>query len=246
MSKHFYGWLADEPDNRDLVFKPKGGNLPNQIDLRSKFPPIYDQGDLGSCTANAIAGALDYQRVAQQEPLITPSRLFIYYNERKAEHSIKTDAGATIRESVKAVKKYGACSEKEWPYMISRFKNKPPKQAYKDALNYEDLLYRRVDASVAAIQECLANADAIVIGISVYESFESPAVANGGKVPMPAKGEQLLGGHAVVVVGYENERWICRNSWGADWGDRGYFYLPQEYLLDSNLSGDFWALTKVK
>lgn len=245
-NQHSYGWLPDEPDERDFVLEPKTTRVPNSIDLRSQMPPIYDQGQLGSCTANAVAAALDYQRVRQTEPLVTPSRLFIYYNERKDEKTIKEDSGATIRESVKAVKSYGACPEKEWPYDIAKFTNKPPKKAYKDALSYEALLYQRVQRITADIQAVLAGGDPIVTGINVYESFESSAVANSGQVPMPAKGESLLGGHAVLVVGYENGKWLCRNSWGSDWGDRGYFFMPEEYLLDSKLSSDFWVITKTK
>lgn len=244
--QHSYGWLPDETDERDLVAKPDLSRIPSTIDLRTHMPPIYDQGQLGSCTANAVAAALDYQRVHQAEPLINPSRLFIYYNERKDQKTVKEDSGATIRESVKAVKSYGACPEKEWPYQISKFTNKPSKQAYKDALDYEALLYQRVQRTTADIQAVLAGGDPVVIGINVYESFESSAVAKSGQVPMPAKGESLLGGHAVLVVGYENGKWICRNSWGSDWGDRGYFYMPEEYLLDTKLSSDFWVITKTK
>lgn len=243
---HFYGWIPDKPDNRDFIYKPTVYRIPDVVDLRHFMPPVYDQGNLGSCTANAVAGALDYERTRQSETLVTPSRLFVYYNERKDEHQIKTDAGATIRESVKAVKKYGVCPEKHWPYDIAKFANKPPKTCYTEALKYVDLTYLRVHQGQAEMQNCLAEGFAIVIGINVYESFESSAVAKSGEVPMPAADEQLLGGHALLVVGYENDKWIVRNSWGADWGDKGYCYLPFEYLLKSGLSGDFWALTKVK
>lgn len=245
--KHFYGWIKDSPDNRDLVFEPKVTSTPVSIDLRVQCPPIYNQGELGSCTANAIAAALDFQRVRQHEPLISPSRLFIYYNERKDDGTVKEDAGATIRESVKAVKSYGACPEVEWPYIINKFTSKPTKQAYKDALNYEDLTYRRISPVVNDMQSCLAGGAPFVIGISVYQSFESSEAASTGMIPMPQSNEQLLGGHAVLCVGYEgNGQWICRNSWGTDWGDRGYFFLPQEYLLGANLASDFWTLEQVK
>lgn len=244
--RHAYGWIPDKPDKRDVGFVAKVVNLPASVDLRAHMSPIYDQGSLGSCTANAVAAALDYQRTRQDEPLITPSRLFIYYNERKDDKQIKEDAGATIRESVKAVKKYGACPETEWPYDISKFTAKPTKQVYKDATRFEDLTYERVSQSLADIKGCLATARPVVIGISVYESFESEEVAKTGIVPMPSPSEELLGGHAVLVVGYEHNRFIVRNSWGTSWGDRGYFYLPEEYLSDPKLSSDFWTLLKVK
>lgn len=247
--QHSYGWLPDKKDKRDLIYRPQINlnSVPQAVNLRSDMPTIYDQGQLGSCTANAIAAALDYQRVRQAEHLIYPSRLFIYYNERKSTKTTKTDSGATIRESVKAVKGYGACPETEWPYVISKFTDKPVKQAYTEALSYEDLLYQKVNQTQGDMQSCLAEGQPFVIGINVYESFESTEVANNGQVPMPAKGEKLLGGHALLVVGYEaNGDWIFRNSWGESWGDRGYGYFPQEYLLDSKLSSDFWTLTKVK
>lgn len=246
-SKHTFGWLPDEPDNRDYLYSPVKVQIPDSVDLRIQMPAVYDQGQLGSCTANAVAGALDFQRARQAEHFITPSRLFIYYNERKDQHTIKEDSGASIRESAKAVKKYGACPESEWKYHVSKFTHKPTKSCYTDALKYEDLTYLRVKQSVGDLQNALASGEAVLIGIQVYESFESDAVANSGQVPMPnTASEQLLGGHAVLVVGYENEKWIVRNSWGESWGDRGYFYLPFPYLTNSDLSGDFWTLTKVK
>ncbi len=246
-NNHTFGWLPDVPDGRDYLYTPVKVNIPDSVDLRSQMPAIYDQGNLGSCTANAVAAALDFQRARQAEHFITPSRLFIYYNERKDQHTIREDSGASIRESVKAVKHYGACPESEWKYDIEKFTHKPSKPCYTAALKYEDLLYIRVNQSLGDIQNALASGNAVVVGINVYESFESDAVANSGNVPMPnVSSEQLLGGHAVLVVGYENEKWIVRNSWGVDFGDRGYCYLPFPYLTNPKLSGDFWTLTKVR
>lgn len=245
-SNHSYGWLPDAPDNRDFLYQPVKVNIPVSVDLRSQMPPVYDQGNLGSCTANAVAAALDFQRIRQAEKFMHPSRLFIYYNERKDQKTIKEDSGASIRESIKAVNHYGACPETEWKYDIAKYTDKPTKPCYTNALKYADLTYEKVPQNIQVMQSCLASGNAIVVGIQVYESFESDAVTKSGTVPMPAPDEQLMGGHAVLVVGYEDRNWIVRNSWGEGWGDRGYFNLPIEYLLDNKLSGDFWALTKVK
>jgi len=241
---YYYGWKPSIPDQRDLLYAPTNIKLPESVDLRSLCPPVYNQGQLGSCTANAVAGALDFERHKQDESFIGPSRLFIYYNERMDDGTVKSDAGATIRESVKAVSKYGACPEVEWPYQIKNFTEKPAPPCYTDAIKYEVLIYHRVSAQ--DIKEVLATGRPVVIGISVYESFESPTVASTGLVPMPKPNEQLMGGHAVLVVGYEQDKYIVRNSWGDQWGDKGYFYLPQEYLSNPFLASDFWTLMEVK
>lgn len=250
--KHFFGWLPDLPDQRDFIYKPTLaiGTLPVSVDLRSSMPPVYDQGQLGSCTANSIAAHLDFDRKKQGETLITPSRLFIYYNERKDQHTTKSDAGSTIRESVKAVKKYGACPESEWPYVISKFASKPTAGSYTDALKFEALTYQKILRSVNDMMTCLANGLPFAIGFTVYDSFESDATAKTGIMTMPAASESVLGGHAVLVCGYiqinGQPYWIVRNSWGASWGDKGYFYMPQQYLLNSQLSSDFWVVQTVK
>lgn len=248
---HTYGWIQDKPDQRDYQFQVATPiNLPPLVDLRDKMPAVYDQGQLGSCTANSIAAALDFDRQKQGEAFINPSRLFIYYNERVDGHTVRQDSGATIRESIKTITKKGACPESEWPYDVSKFAKKPPVACFADALKYEGLTYKRVNQSVADIKTALASGLPVAIGISVYESFETDAVAKDGIVPMPASAESVLGGHAVLVCGYttlnNSPYWIVRNSWGDTWGDKGYFYLPQAYLLDSNLSGDFWVLETVK
>lgn len=244
-----YGWQRDLPDQRDLEYLalPKAV-LPRQIDLRPKDTPIYDQGQLGSCTANAGAANLDFIRGLQNEAYIHPSRLFIYYNERKDQGTIDSDSGSSIRESMKAIKNYGACTEKHWPYYIDRFTHTPSAKNYTEAIKYESLSYQRIKRNLVDMFTCLDEGYPFIIGFSVYESFESDAVASNGIVPMPAHGERLLGGHAVMVVGYdEDKQWfIVRNSWGVNWGDKGYFYMPFAYLMNSKLSSDFWTIRTVK
>lgn len=246
---HRYGWVRDLPDQRDHVFLAlPSASLVTKVDLRPGQPPVYDQGDLGSCTANAVAGNLDFNRKKQGEAFISPSRLFIYYQEREDQGTVASDSGSSIRESVKAVKAYGACPEKEWPYDIKRYTTAPSAKAYADAIKYEALTYERIDRNLVDFKTCLADGYPFVIGFTVYESFEGPDVAKTGIMPMPAKTESVLGGHAVEVVGYDDSKqwFIVRNSWGKKWGDKGYFYMPYAYLLDSKLSSDFWTLRSVK
>jgi C1A family cysteine protease len=245
-----YGWIPDLPDARDLTYSvsaPMAGKIPDAVDLRSQCPPPYDQGQLGSCTGNAIAGALEFNRIKQKLKDFTPSRLFIYYNERVIEGTVKSDAGAQIRDGIKSVSNQGDCPEKEWPYDINKFADKPTKKCYVDALKYKAVQYMRVSQNVANMQGCLAEGFPFVFGFTVYESFESAAVAKNGMMPMPKSGEQVLGGHAVLAVGYDSNKrlFIVRNSWGDGWGDKGYFYMPYAYLMDSNLADDLWTIRLV-
>lgn len=202
---------------------------------------------MGSCTANAIGGAIEFDQRKQGTKEFVPSRLFIYYNERVMEDTVNQDAGAQIRDGIKSVVKLGAPPESDWPYDIAKFTQKPPQQAYQDAIQDLVASYARVTQSLGQMQGCLASGYPFVFGFTVYESFESEAVASTGIVPMPASGERAVGGHAVVAVGYDDTKrtFIVRNSWGADWGDKGYFYMPYEYLLTSDYADDFWTVRSV-
>jgi C1A family cysteine protease len=176
-----------------------------------------------------------------------PSRLFIYYNERVIEHTVDQDAGAMIRDGIKSVSKDGAPHETLWPYVITKFKDKPSAAAYKDAKKHTAVLYERLTQSLDQLKACLAAGYPFVFGFSVYESFESDAVAKTGKVPMPKPKEKQLGGHAVLAVGYDDalKRFIVRNSWGTAWGLKGYFTMPYDYATDGNLADDFWTIKQV-
>jgi len=246
--KAVYGWLPDIPDRRDFLYGtvrkiPK--TLPAKVDLRPGCSKVEDQGDLGSCTANALAGALEFLMRKDKVKFADMSRLFIYYNERVIEHSVKTDAGAMIRDGVKTLAKQGACTEKSWPYDIARFAAKPVKKCYTEALDYQILSYARLN-TLDEMRACLADGFPFVFGFSVYEGFETQKVARSGVVEMPAAVERMLGGHAVLAVGYDDaaKRIIVRNSWGTGWGMKGYFTLPYAYVADRNLSDDFWTIRR--
>jgi C1A family cysteine protease len=247
-----YGWLPDLPDHRDQLYAAPAemiGALPAKADLRAQCPPVYDQGQLGSCTANAIAGAIQFDRLKQQlTPDFTPSRLFIYYNERAIEHSTASDSGAQIRDGIKSVAKQGDCPETEWPYVIAKFKTKPSAACYADARKYKVVLYQRMAQTLSQLKCCLASGYPFVFGFTVYESFESASVAKTGHATLPRSGDAVIGGHAVAGVGYDDaKQWfIVRNSWGAGWGMKGYFTLPYAYVTDSSLASDFWTIRVVQ
>lgn len=246
-----YGWVHDLPDARDFLYAaplasfPKG--LPPSVDLRSKCPPVYNQGQLGSCTANGIGGAIQFDQRKLGKKSFTPSRLFIYYCERVIEGTVSQDSGAQVRDGIKAVATIGAPPETDWPYNIQKFAEPPPPVAYTDAKVDLVSTYSRVSQILPQMQGCLAEGYPFVFGFTVYASFESAAVAKSGVVPMPAAGESVAGGHCVVAVGYDNTKrvFIIRNSWGAGWGMKGYCTMPYEYLLDAHLASDFWTIRSV-
>jgi C1A family cysteine protease len=247
-----YGWNRDLPDGRDLMYAAPVEvvtKLPETVDLRPQCPPVYDQGQLGSCTANAIGAALEFDQIKQRKPNpFTPSRLFIYYNERSIEGTISSDSGAQIRDGVKTVNQEGAPPETEWAYDINKFSEKPPAKAYDDAKNYQTILYQRLTPTLSQLQGCLASGFPFIFGFTVYDSFESQEVAKTGHAPIPRSGEQLIGGHAVLAVGYQNsdQTFLVRNSWGNGWGLKGYFTLPYPYLLQGTLASDFWTIRSVE
>ena len=247
-----YGWLPDLPDQRDHLYAAPPAvlkELPRRTDLRSKCPPVFDQGALGSCTANAIANAYRFDVLRQGGSRdFVPSRLFLYYNERVIEGTTDSDAGAMLRDGIKTLARQGVCSERSWPYLPARYADKPTARAYREALGHQALSYQRLAQDAWQMKGCLASGFPFVFGFSVYESFESPAVARNGLVPMPGPGERLVGGHAVLAVGYDDRRgcFIAMNSWSPDWGDEGYFYLPYAYLGSAQLARDLWTVRTVE
>jgi C1A family cysteine protease len=240
--RHTYGWKPQLPDFRDLQFTaPADLVLPHWIDERasSGCGPIYDQGQLGSCTANAGVGAINRLQRKEGVPHTWLSRLDLYYRERVIEGTVNQDSGATIRDTMKAAAQ-GVCLETVWPYNINTFANPPLAEA--PATKYALKSYLAV-ADLSAMKQSLALGFPVVFGISVYESFESASANATGMIPMPKKSEHLLGGHAPLAVGYRDsiQCVIFANSWGQSWGEKGYGYIPYAYLDDVNLAGDFWS-----
>jgi C1A family cysteine protease len=252
-----FGWIPDLPDHRDLVFsapRPVLQKLPTKVNLTSKCPPVFDQGQIGSCTANAIGAAIEFDRMKQRLSSFMPSRLFIYYNERVMENTVNEDSGAMIRDGIKSVAQQGVCAEKMWPYDPGPFPpnphltEEPTPPCYKEALKHTAVKYERISRNLSQMKGCLAAGYPFVLGFTVYDSFESDVVARTGKVPMPSPADGVVGGHAVLAVGYDDAGnfFRMRNSWGTRWGMKGYFTMPYAYLLDENLSDDFWQITLIK
>jgi C1A family cysteine protease len=250
---HRYGWVPDVPDARDLMYAAPAAAMavmPSKVDLTSLCPPVYDQGNLGSCTGNAIAAAYQFDEMKQASPSpFLPSRLFIYYNERAMEGTVNSDAGAQIRDGIKSIAQQGVCPETMWPYVISKFADKPTPACYTFALQHRAVQYRRIPRDLTQMRLCLAQGYPWVFGVSVYDSFESQAASQTGDIPLPnPSNESLLGGHAILAVGYDDARhvFLFRNSWGTGWGNHGYGTIPYSYLLDANLSDDFWTVRLVQ
>lgn len=245
-----YGWVPDLPDQRDHLYAAPAEmltTLPPRIDLTQQCPPVFNQGQLGSCTANAIAGAVEFDRLKQHLTDFVPSRLFIYYNERAMEGTVSSDSGAQIRDGIKSVATQGVCPETDWPYDIATFTQKPPDAAYQDAALDRAVSYQRLVQDLNQMKGCLASGYPFVFGFTVYESFESPQVAQTGHATLPGPTETQIGGHAVMAVGYDDAQlwFIVRNSWGPAWGMNGYFTLPYAYLSQRTLSSDFWTIRLV-
>lgn len=250
----FKGWKPDKEDSRDLVWTPtmSAGQLPVGIDLESRakfngkrWPRPYDQSTLGSCITNSISGAIQYEQVKLVQRLSMPSRLFIYYMLRKLEGTIQEDAGGQIRNGMKAVNKFGFCTESAWPYIIEQFRTEPSKYSIKSALEHRVLSYQRVPVTLNKVRMALAEDYPVVGGFCVYSSYFNAIAETTGLVKMPRSSKNPLGGHAVLFVGYDDTTQLLkfRNSYGPSWGDRGYGYLPYDYIDTANkLADDFWIL----
>jgi C1A family cysteine protease len=249
-----FGWIPDLPDQRDKMYNPgveklarAAADLPPSVSLSSKCGPVLDQGQLGSCTANATSGAITFI-----EPGFLGSRLFMYYNGRVVEGTPLEDSGCQLRDVVKQVNALGVCSEAYWSYNPNCFAIKPGPNRYATARKDLLLQYLSIQQDLDHMRASLAAGFPFIYGFTVYESFESDAVANSGIVPMPGQDEPVVGGHAVMCIGYDDSAstFLCRNSWGSGWGLpgelTGNFTIPYDYLSDSNLAADFWTLRKME
>ena len=170
--------------------------------------------------------------------------MFIYYNERVIEHSVEVDSGAELRDGMKAIARWGSCAEPFCPYVVSDFRKKPLQKAYRAAAKHKITNYSRVPQLLEHMKTVLSTGDSFAFGFSVYESFESQAIAKTGMMPIPAPHEILLGGHAVLCCGYDDTKqvMIIRNSWSDQWGDKGYFYMPYSFIVDDDYCADFWTV----
>ena len=257
------GWMRDLPDPRDHVYSAPLAMLqalPTTVDLTPTFP-VYNQGRIGSCTANALAGALQFDRTKSgQSPDFIPSRLFIYYNERVIESDPSNDGGAQLRDGIKSLQQKGVCPENEWPYddtpaayeggpfpVGSRPATCPPQTCYNDAVSYCITGYQRLNQILSQLQGCLASGFPFVFGFSVFDGWYD-RTPQATVVPIPSNSDRQVGGHAVMCVGYDNSQNLfkIRNSWGSDVGENGYFYMPYGYVTEPTLASDFWVINAVR
>lgn len=250
MSRDFnipkYHWRPDRPDSRDFIYSSTNPITPTKVDLRQYCTPVENQGNLGSCTGQAIAGAIELLNKRNNKQTDV-SRLFIYYYERLLEGTVNYDSGAYIRDGIKATYKYGAPLEKFWPYNVKKFRDRPNSNAVLDGQKRKVTLYERILDHNGCL-DALTNGFPVVVGFKVYDSFERSLLSKTGVMPYPdTSKEKLLGGHAVLLVGYDkvSNMYIARNSWGAGWGDQGYFYMPFNVIQNPDMSSDFWAIMNV-
>lgn len=256
--KRKYALKRDTVDQRDHKFSrtffPHGEVvLPPSVDLRPQCPSVYDQGELGSCTANA--GCTCRAMLLEGEEL-SLSRMFLYYAERALEENTQKDSGASLRDACKAIFRWGICEEKYMPYDVSKYKAPPSKIALRSAAKYKINAYKSLENLDEIRQNLAFRQQPVMMGMDVYESFESEMTAKTGILSMPHTGEKNLGGHAVLVVGYrdvdQKGGWkkksavpqgylIMRNSWGSSWGQEGYFYMPYAYV-SQGYTYDYWMM----
>lgn len=254
MREYKFGWIPDVPDFRDFTFSAPSrilSKLPNSVNLRNNKLPVFDQGSLGSCTAQSVSMAHMFNQYRQTKNFMIPSRLFIYYNERVMINTVNYDSGAYIRDGIKTLVKDGACEEIMWKYDISKFTIKPDSNCYKNALNHQAIQYFRVPQTVEQMTGCIASGYPFVFGFSVYDGFISNETANSGILNVPKQNERLLGGHAVLCCGFnmKQKRFLVQNSWGKNWGlpkMKGFFTIPFEYLENTDLSADMWTIRMVE
>ena len=209
---------------------------------------MYDQLHLNSCSANAIAAALRYDEIKEgHSDVPSPSRLFIYFNERVLAGVVGTDSPVSLRDGYRAVAKQGACPEPMWPYVPRRFRRRPTPACYRSARRRRAIAYYRIRRAIVQLRACLAEGYPFVFAIAVHRSAMGHAVKKTGLLPVPTSRDPLVGGHAILAVGYDHAKRLLlfRNSWGPSWGDGGYGYLPYRFLQSPALTWDFWTMRRV-
>lgn len=260
MNIHSLGCIPDKRDDRDFLFATPSfllkKGLPTKVDLRITPIPIRYQGRKGACTGFGISRIHHRAQILQnQAKAFAPSELFLYYNERVMIRTVNEDSGAMIRDGMKSLAAEGICPDKMWTYDDGpfKFKKRPPEKCYREALRHQSVEYFRIAQKLQELKGCLASGFPFVFGINVYESFDK--VGKDGKVSIPRKGEDCMGGHCMAVEGYNDDdgAFIVANSWDVTWGDEGYCYIPYEMFLMNdlinpyrNLASDFWKITLVE
>lgn len=257
MTKLYLGWKPDDPDYRDLTYgvhleklEKYSAPLPAKVDLRPHFDfEVYDQGMTNSCVSQAVCAAVRYNQIRiNQATDYNSSRLFVYWNSRSLHSATKHDDGTFIRNAIKSLARWGYCEEEKfWNFKSENVQKCPPKEAYAEAYHHKAVKYFSLNhTKIEELKTCLAASYPFVFGSIIYQPMEEAAEGN-GVVPMPEPYDRPLGGHAMLCVGYDDKKqhFIIRNSWGPNSGDKGYFYMPYEYLTSPNLTDDVWTIRKL-
>jgi C1A family cysteine protease len=249
-SSRYYGWQRQQPDRRDARFHPAPSvleSLPAAGDLTSGMGPVLDQGPIGSCGPNSADSLILFDQQKQGMPVKSSSRRLIYWFTRYLMGTVDQDSGVDNRTMLKALNQFGQCAEDLDPYDVARYREPPPDAAVKAAAAAKITNYAAVMQTLDVMRACIASGFPFLFGFSVYESFESAEVTHTGMVPMPRWGERSVGGHDVVICGYDDAKQLFKfkNSWGDSWGHQGYGYFPYAYATDPNLSSDFWVINAI-
>lgn len=234
-------------------------NLPSKVDMRNYSPGIYNQGTVGSCVAQSICAAVQIRNnivnnnqwsisrytLGKKAPVFSPSRLKLYWHARIEEGYPSTeDTGSSMHSGMIALEKYKLCDEKLWPYEQKKFNQQPPHEAFLDSDKYKQVSYMKVEQNVDVIKYTLSKGYPICFGIIAYSTLTNSTAMNTGKVELPRSNDSPKGGHAILLLGYDEESkvFIFQNSWSNYWGDHGFGYLPYDYVASSKHAADFWAI----
>ncbi|TAG07376.1 MAG: peptidase C1 [Cytophagia bacterium] len=252
MKHEFVGYKFMKAAPKTKIFEAssriKSKKLPNKVDLRPYMSNVEDQGQVGSCTANAVAGACEYliKKNAPQR-FFDVSRLFVYYNARWRGGTQDKDSGCFIQYAVESLQKFGVCSEKKWKYDTAKVLTKPNEGAYEEAANFKISDYQKLPLELEEWKKCLADGYPIIFGCALFKTFDE-CQNKGGIVAMPSPEDTTRGAHgahAMLCVGYSDidQLFIVRNSWGANWGDNGHCYMPYNYLMNPKFNfNDCWMI----
>lgn len=246
--RNLNGWRKQPEDSRDYqlhAYRPDIllAALPSSVDLRGvNQPPIQNQGSLGSCVAWACVRAYRFVQRKQQSPDFDGSELFTYYNARAYQGWQNQDSGSYLRDGIKALVDYGNADEAIWPYQIQRFTEKPPLAAYVNATQHQATRYLTVPNVLEQVKAVIASGYPVVFGIPIYQNF--PQGSGVEMIPDPVG--QVIGGHAMTIVGYDDQvpGFLLANSWGTNWGREGYAWMSYRYF--GQQASDLWMIETVE
>ena len=239
------GCLLEETPSEAPTLSPVGaGGLPERVDLRGLCSPVEDQGQIGSCAANAVVGALEYHQRLAGQPVTDLSRLYVYYNARKIGGTEEQDSGTFIHHVMASVLAFGACPERMWPYQHAMWATPPIQACYQAAEHFGAVSYARTGSGVGA-KAAVANGLPVVFGVSLPFEMLMVEARDTGKIASPIGGWPApSGGHAMLIVGYDDARqsWLVRNSWGPDWGDNGHLWIAYDVMSHYSHPHAFWTI----